>query len=200
MDSKFFSFVNPFLNFIDAGDFYRKPFKWLYTLIAVLSLLTPLYLFYEMISMKIFDGPAKLIIAALLMWIIIAVAYWIVFQIWWSRKSQIGENKIEGDRFLATPAFGHLIQTGGESIGTWIAIVGAGVSLIGFIFFGSDARELNRVVNVGGNSDYGIVGVAIFPIIGFIIVVFSRFVSEQISALAAIANSTKETAKNTKKD
>lgn len=200
MESKFFSFVKPFLNFIDAGEFYRKPFKWLYSLIALLALLAPLYILYEMISNNIFDGPAKLIIATLLIWVILVFAYWIVFQIWWSRKNKIGENKIEGDRFVATPAFGHLIQTAGESMGTFIAIAGAGASLISFIFLGGDSYMLNRMVGFSGNADYGILGVIIFPIAGYIIIIFSRFISEQISALASIANSSKATANNTKKD
>lgn len=200
MESNFFSFVKPFLNFIDAGEFYRKPFKWLYSLIAILSLLTPLYLLYEMISKNIFDGPAKLVIGALLIWVILAFSYWIVFQIWWSRKNQIGEHKIKGDRFVATPSFVHFIQTSGESMGTFVAIAGAGASLISFILLGSDGRVIDRMIAIRGGGDYGILGVIIFPIIGYIIVIFSRFISEQISALAAIANNTKATANNTKKD
>lgn len=34
MKEKFFGFIKPFLNYIDEGKIYRKPFSWLYLLMA----------------------------------------------------------------------------------------------------------------------------------------------------------------------
>jgi hypothetical protein len=42
MKSKFFTFIQPYLSYIDSGDFFRKPFGWLYMIFAVGNLLTPL--------------------------------------------------------------------------------------------------------------------------------------------------------------
>ena len=42
MKNKFFTFLDPALALIDNGAFFRKPFRWLYTLLAVLNLLVPI--------------------------------------------------------------------------------------------------------------------------------------------------------------
>ena len=44
MKRKFISFVRPSLTLIDNGDFFRKPFGWLYAVIAISSLLAPIFL------------------------------------------------------------------------------------------------------------------------------------------------------------
>src|SRR5665647_1853948 len=44
MKRNFISFVRPSLTHIDNGDFFRKPFGWLYAVIAISSLLAPIFL------------------------------------------------------------------------------------------------------------------------------------------------------------
>jgi len=44
MKRKFFSFIRPSLTLLDNGKFFRKPFGWLYAVIAVSSLLAPIFL------------------------------------------------------------------------------------------------------------------------------------------------------------
>ncbi|MCC5850982.1 MAG: hypothetical protein JJU29_23080 [Verrucomicrobia bacterium] len=190
MNSKFFNFIAPFLRYIDQGHFFRKPFRIFYMLIAVLSLLTPLAVLYKMIDNRMFRVSAKMTIGLLFLWVFILAAYWVVFQIWWSRKEDVGKQKAESEEFIATPVFAHFVQTAGEAFGALIAIVGAGFSLVSFLFFGDASRAIRQAVGVHG-TDYGIIGVIVSPIIGFIVIVFTRFVSEQIRALAAIANNTK---------
>ena len=130
MDNKFLTFIKPYLSFIDNGHLYRKPFSWLYAILAIINLILPLYVFYMAVDNRIFDSPAKFIIVFLLVWIIIAFASWVSFQLWWDRKSKIIDTSIEGDEFVATPVFSHLIQTLGEWLGTWIGIVGFGTALL----------------------------------------------------------------------
>ena len=43
-DNKFFSFFEPVLKYIDTGKFFREPFRWLYAILAILNLLTPIVL------------------------------------------------------------------------------------------------------------------------------------------------------------
>ena len=191
MDSKFVNFIKPFLNYIDEGHFFRKPFRVLYMVLAILSLLIPLFFLYTMIDNKMFSGTAKMTVGVILLWLFVAVAYWLVFQIWWSRKDDVGQQKAEGEEFVSTPVFAHFIQTGGESLGVLIAIAGAGFSLVSFLFLGDASRALSNSMGIAG-SDNGILGVVISPVVGFIIIVFSRFLSEQIKALATIANNTKK--------
>ena len=124
MDNKFFTFIKPYLSFIDKGDFFRKPFSWLYIAFAVLNLILPFYILYTAIDNNIFDTPAKFIIVFILVWIVIAFAGWVCFQLWWDRKNKVTETSVENSEFVVTPVFAHFIQTFGEWIGTWIGIVG----------------------------------------------------------------------------
>ena len=196
-DNKFFTFIKPCLDFIDNGSFYRKPFKWLYMLIAALNLFFPLYLLYQAISKDFFKyAPGKLIAVFILAFFIVAFACWIGFQIWWDRKDKVASTSTEGDNFVATPVFSHFIQTLGEFVGVWIAIVGFGVSLL-LTLLGSDSYGLSGILEFDFISA-GILSAILAPVYGFLIVVFSRFLAEQFRALAAIANNTAN--KGVKKD
>lgn len=42
MKRKFFSFIRPGLNLLDSGRFFRAPFGWLYAVIAIVFMLSPL--------------------------------------------------------------------------------------------------------------------------------------------------------------
>ncbi len=49
MKRKFLSYIHSFLNLLDNGKFYRKPFGWMYAAIAVVFLLTPVFMVYSTI-------------------------------------------------------------------------------------------------------------------------------------------------------
>jgi len=191
MDNKFLTFIKPYLSFIDNGHLYRKPFSWLYTILAIINLILPLYIFYMAADNNIFDSPAKFIIVFLLLWVIIAFAGWVSFQLWWDRKSKIIDTSVEGDEFVATPVFSHLIQTIGEWLGTWIGIVGFGFALLTTIILGDDGYYLSRQIGLDF-METGWLFVVLMPIYGFLIIVVTRFLAEQFRALASIANNTKK--------
>jgi hypothetical protein len=190
MDNKFFTFIKPYLSFIDKGNLYRKPFNWLYIALAALNLLYPLYFLYIVIEGGILHwAGAKEIFFFIFIWLVIAVAAWVSFQIWWDRKDKILNVTAEGADFPATPVISHFIQTFGEWFGTWFAIVGFGFSVFALIFFGMmDYRSSPFDLPIYP----GIWGIILNPIIGFLIIVFSRFIAEQIRTLATIANNTKK--------
>lgn len=189
-DNQFFTFIKPCLNFIDNGSFFRKPFKWLYTIFAALNILFPLYVLYEVIDNGLFDMPGKIIFVVIVAWFIIAFASWIGFQLWWNRKDKVVGTSAEGDHFVATPVFSHFIQTLGEWLGIWIAIVGFGVSLL-LMILGADSYSLSRVPGLSFVSA-GFISAILMPVYGFLIIVFSRFLAEQFKALASIANNTRK--------
>lgn len=191
MDSKFLTFIKPYLSFIDNGNLYRKPFNWLYAILAIINLILPLYVFYIAADNHIFDSPAKFIIVFLLEWVIIAFAGWISFQLWWDRKSKIIDTSVEGDDFVATPVFSHLIQTVGEWLGTWIGIVGFGSALLTTIILGNEGGFLYSQIGIGFMKT-GWLYIVLMPIYGFLIIVATRFIAEQFRALASIANNTKK--------
>lgn len=192
MENKFFTFINPYLHFIDSGNFFRKPFSWLYMIIAILNLLAPLYYLYWGISNNIFDAKGGMIVAFFLIFLIVAFAGWISFQLWWDRKEKVIKSTQEGDDFIAIPVYSHFVQTFGEWLGTYVAIVGFLCALIIPLIAGEEGRYIAN--SLGGGLSIlggGLVYAILIPIYGFLIVVIARVIAEIIRALAAIANNTK---------
>jgi len=190
MNNKFFTFIKPYLSFIDNGNIFRKPFSWLYLLLAILNLILPIYLLYKASDNNIFDTPAKFVIVFILVWIIIAFAAWVSFQIWWDRKNKVVKTSTEGDDFIATPVFSHFIQTLGEWIGTWVGVVGSLTALLATIILGDDAHYLSSLIGISFLKT-GYTFIALMIVYGFLIIVISRFLAEQFRALTVIANNTK---------
>lgn len=191
MDQKFFTFAKPYFSFIDDGSLYRKPFSWLYTLFAIANLIIPIFVMIKAIDSYIFKGPGKFIFVFILLWIIVAFASWIGFQLWWDRKDKVNNSSSSGDDFVATPVFSHFLQTFGEWLGTFIAIVGTGSAILMTLFLGSEGNYMGEQMGLGFAKG-GITAIITMPLIGFFIIVFSRFIAEQARALASIANNTKK--------
>lgn len=191
MDNKFFTFIKPYLSFIDNGDLYRKPFSWLYALLAIINLIVPIFVFYQAVDNDIFDTPAKFVIVFLLVWLIIAFAGWLSFQLWWDRKSKVISTSNVGDEFVATPVFSHLIQTIGEWLGTWIGIVGFSVALLTTLILGDEGYYLSEALGLAF-METGFLFIILMPVYGFLIIVAARFLAEQFRALSSIANNTRK--------
>lgn len=191
MDNKFLTFIKPYLSYIDNGHLYRKPFSWLYALLAIINLVLPIYIFIQAVDNHIFDSPGKFIIVFLLVWIIIAFASWVSFQLWWDRKSKVISTSSAGDEFVATPVFSHLIQTIGEWLGTWIGVVGFSVALLTTLILGNEGYYLSRQLGLGFMRT-GFIFIILMPIYGFLIIVATRFLAEQFRALSSIANNTRK--------
>lgn len=191
-ENKFVDTIKPFLNYIDNGSFFRKPLKWLYAAIGVLNLLFPIYMLYKAIEsglFKLLEG--KEIFFLLVVWLVIMIAGWLSFQLWWHRKENVYTSSSDDDEFVATPAFSHLVQTLGEWLGAWVAVVGFFISLILTIAFGNEAEFLGRALGIGFIS-YGFFAALMMPLYGFVIIIFSRFLAEQFKALTAIAKNTSQ--------
>ena len=191
MDNKFFTFIKPYLSFIDNGDLYRKPFSWLYALLAIINLIVPIFVFYQAVDNDIFDTPAKFVIVFLLVWVIIAFSGWLSFQLWWDRKSKVISTSNVGDEFVATPVFSHLIQTIGEWLGTWIGIVGFSVALLTTLILGDEGYYLSEALGLAF-METGFLFIILMPVYGFLIIVAARFLAEQFRALSSIANNTRK--------
>ncbi|MDR0691652.1 MAG: hypothetical protein LBF69_01285, partial [Prevotellaceae bacterium] len=87
----------------------------------------------------------------------------------------------------------HLLQTFGEWLGGYVAIIGTLSSLFLWIFIGPSSIG-NLFHYVGGEALFGlgIAGILIAPIYGFLILVSFRFLAEIAKAVASIANNTKK--------
>lgn len=191
----FTNFAAPYIEMIDSGALYRTPFKVLYTVFAALNLLGVLGVLAVM-----FSGGVGPIVAGLFM----IFALWIGFQIWWNRRQQVHTFVTPASEFVALPVFSHLIQTWGEWFGTMMAIGGVGASL-GTLISSSGSRDYG---GYGGGygmdpmsmlGDFGAAGIIMCPIMGFLILIISRAVAEQIRALARIADNTRNIDQNTRR-
>ena len=189
MENKFFTFIKPYLSFIDQGHFFRRPFSWLYGLLAIFNLIFPLYILFS--KTIVFRASFKVVLAFLLVWVVLAFAGWIGFQIWWDRMMKLVVDSSTGDEFVATPIFSHFIQTLGEWFGTLFAIVGFAGLLISMILLGNDAYWFLKLIGLRFPV-LGWTGIFLLPIIGYLIVILTRFLAEQFRALAAIANNTRK--------
>ncbi len=132
-----------------------------------------------------------IIFVFLLLWLIIAFAGWVGFLLWWDRISKIDFCSTSGDEFIVTPAVSHFIQTLREWFGTWFGLVGFGFALLATLILGNEGDNLGQGIGLP-YLETGWTAVFTMPIVGFLIIVFSRFLAEQIKALSAIANNTKK--------
>lgn len=103
------------------------------------------------------------------------------------RKSKIFSTSSEGDDFIAIPVFSHFIQTLGEWIGSWLVIVGFLISLTTLLIFNKEMKILSSLADIPIIENQ-IMFLITVPIIGFLIIVITRFIAEQSRALASIAN------------
>lgn len=188
-DNKFFSFFEPVLKYIDTGKFFREPFRWLYAILAILNLLTPIVLLVMAINNDLFRyGGGRMIAAFILVWLVIAFVSWLGFQIWWNRRKKIYSVITAHDDFVAIPVFSNFIQTFGEWLGMLIGIGNPMLILIVAVFLKGDTSML-RLPLVGSGA---LINIVLHPIYGFMIVVVTRVIAETFRALAAIANNTKK--------
>ena len=190
MDNAFFTFIRPYLEFIDSGKLFRKPFSWLYGLLALVNLILPFIILYQAIDNRIFRAPAKLVFVFIVVWLVLSFVCWLGFQLWWDRKDKVNLTSVEDDDFVATPVFAHFIQTFGEWLGTLVAVVGFIFAVMGTLFLGRDAYYLSRQFGFG-SMGVGWLAIILLPVYGFLIIVISRFLAEQFRALASIANNTR---------
>ena len=190
--NKFLTFFDPFFAYIDTGKIFRKPFSWLYGIIAILNAIFPFFVLYWFIGF--FKGlEGEQIFGMILLWLIFLAAGWFSFQLWWNRMSKVNTLTADNDEFVVTPVYAHLLQTFGEWLGGYVAIIGTLSSLFLWIFIDpSSTGNLFRYVGGEALFGLGITGILIAPIYGFLILVSFRFLAEIAKALASIANNTKK--------
>ena len=189
--SPLFNFSKPYLDFIGK----EKIFSIVYYVMAGLNLLIPIGILIGAISGHILDAGGKMIIAFFFSWIVVSFACLIGFQLWWDRRRKL--ETLTTCEFVATQSFSEIAQTFGEWLGTFVGIVGAGVGLIATVILGRESSYLFSMIGMEFLS-MGAVVIIMGPIMGFFIIVISRFLAEQLRIFAALANNTKEIAVNIK--
>lgn len=187
----FTGFARPYFALIDGGALFRKPFRILYMVLAALNLLSILGVLAVM-----FKGG----VGGILIGLFGIFGLWIGFQLWWDRKDRINQYVNQGSEFVALPVFAHFFQTCGEWFGTLMAIVGTGASLVMALLGrsgGHGRSPLDMFTAMAGDAP--LVGLIASPLLGFLIIILTRAIAEQIRALVAVANNTKAIEVNTRK-
>jgi len=186
--NKVVSFVKLALGYIDSGNFFRAPVKGFYVLLAVLSVLAPfylLYLFFTEVEVTVWKA-----LVLLLCGVVVVAGGAVTALMWWYRKDQLATMVAEEDDFPVTPIMTHLMRTAGEASGFFVGIVLFLCALVLWVLGG----DLLRGVLPGFK---GFVSLFLLPVIGFLIVLVTRFNAETLYALAATASNTKRIAVKT---
>jgi hypothetical protein len=189
--SPFFTFSKPYLEFLAKG----KLFSFVYIVMAVVNLIIPFVILYQVIDSGFFSSGAKFVFAFIFAWLSLVFACWIGFQLWCDRRKKV--ITIGSSEFIATPIFSEILQTFGEWLGTLIGIVGAVGGLLASVFLGDDVNYLFSIIGMGFMR-YGVATVIIGPVIGFFVIILFHLLAEQLRILPALANNTKEIAANIK--
>ena len=151
--------------------------------LAALNLLTPFAVLFKAIDAHVFRMPAKFVIAFILIWFVLLAGFCLLALLWWRRKDQLQEQKHEA--FPATPLFAHFVRTSGEWLGLLVGGVVFVCSLVAMLFLWGDVDSLGLPLRGG-------FAVLLLPVYGFLVIFASRYVSEFIKVLVAIADNTKK--------
>ncbi|MCE5195215.1 MAG: hypothetical protein LLF28_07205 [Nitrospiraceae bacterium] len=190
MDNKFFNAIAPYLSFIDNGGMFRKPFKWLYMIISAINIIWPIYILYIALDSNIFHSAGKVVFVFILMWLTIAFAGWMSFQLWWNRSNKVEQTSSGSNDFVATPVFSHFIQTLGEWAGIWVGFVGFVFALLATIILGQQGAYIGQMMGLSFLKT-GVWSIILMPVYGFLIIILARFFAEQWRTVVSIAINTK---------
>ena len=185
LQNKGTTFIKAALAYVDGGNFFRTPLRCIYALIGLAIALYPFYQLYT--ACKLFQYmKAWSIVVFFITWIVLVAGGIVSFLIWWYRKDEIPEPGSESDGFPVTPVFAHFIRVFGEWAGFYVGVVGCLVLLLGTVLRGGNSATGFATLGTGFQA------IITAPILGFIIILITRFISEQARALAAIATNTKK--------
>jgi hypothetical protein len=133
-EGKFFTFIRPFLAFVDSPRYFTKPFSWLYLLFAVVFLLVPFGLLFVMIGGGFFKSSGNIIFGGILTLIAVFIASWLAFQIWLNRRRVIQVEKVTVAVII--DALAKLLRTGIEANSVFMGVAGFCAGLFTFLFAG----------------------------------------------------------------
>jgi hypothetical protein len=173
LESKFFTFIQPYLLCVDSPRFFTVPFSWLYILFAIIYLISPFAFLLLLIGNGLFDGGGKIIFGGLLSWIATIAAGWVTFQIWWNRRKVIRTEKLDMDVII--DAFSHFLTISCEAVAHYAGIAGFFIGLSAFLFGDQLLGFFPQLAALGGglfvmigSLIFGYVGVWVARLIGFL--------------------------------
>jgi hypothetical protein len=157
--------VKPYLGFIDASVLFKKPVS---CLIAILSLLLPIWFLSLVIDSRVFQSKdGGLIAASILLVVIFACAGVFGALIWWHRRI----HKDIGNKWYDN--FRCFIQTLGEWLGTVYAISVFFGIIVALVVLGDKAGYITGIIPFRiPRPDFSLALAG--PVVGFIIILVTR--------------------------
>ena len=183
--------IRGLLSILDKGTLILVLFKWLYVLLAIFSLITPFIFYVWGVKMHILELDDKYVYSFYFMTFISLIISWMTFQLWIDRKSKINKLYNDGDEFVVTHLFAHVLQTTGEYFGIVIGVGGFFTYLLVYLLTKNE-NDYNMYQLGYFNSRVSLYIVFLYPFLGILIIGFFRVLAESIRALPAIANNTKK--------
>ena len=136
----------------------------------------PLYLLLKAYDSGFLSShtEGKLLALALMLIFLAVPICWVSGSIWWYRSRELSTITKGNSYFVTTPIFAHLLRTCGEAYGMLFCVLGCVVNVFLSIF--DVDLFLFRFI------DYGTKGVIMCPLVGYFIIIITRFLSELIQA------------------
>ena len=136
-------------------------------------------------------------IVAIIVFCVAIILFGIInFLLFRDRVSALKESSNEEDEFVAVPTIAHFIQTIGESIGIYVAIIGFFTILTAALFdvcFGYYGLGKMYIIDLESIKPQIGLPAAFLPIIaGFFVIFLFRVIAESIKAIVVIANNTRK--------
>lgn len=196
--------TDSYLRGIDQGGLFRQPIAWLFfaiggaVLIGTFGFIAQVYEEIDNIG-SLFKGDKsgyalRLIVFAIALICILLAAGVFCMLIWWRRAKHISRDLLPGDEYTATPLMAVLVQTIAETVGAWVGIVGASGTLLVFLLSWGDNHGGMRIPGLEEFREMrnmGVMGVVVFPIIGWLMVLLGKWFAELLKVAASIANNTR---------
>ncbi len=189
-----FFFINPILETISKGKFFRQGFSWILKIIAVLLALGGLFLFitnFRFIGQLGFWGAIGLIIAQ----IFLLIAVWIIIQIMWNRARFIVD--LADSDFTIIPILSIVLKMTGEIYATILMLLSLSGAILTWFLGYSGRLYLYQLREFAPflRSGTGLLGGLALIGIGFIAAFLALFVFYLLAEALVVCF---DTAKNVK--
>lgn len=201
MNNKYFNLLNPVLDLIDNGKFFYKPLKYFYYLFGFIYLVSPILVYFKFDKEGVFYGYGGYSYyggevfkpEALFVFLVLSIAFEAGALVLINRAKKVDEQFVKTSEYLAVPVLSHIIKTFGEFVGIFITFL---LTLSGILAVFSD-HIFNTYKEMGMRNIYpGVYGLILGIIVGYLIILITRMISEQLKALAEIAQNSKYLAKS----
>jgi len=203
------NFLKKYLKLVDSGKIFRNVVKPAYLIIGWLHLLLPLLViriayqafshdfgYYDSLAgflkYTLRDHNVLLAIVLLLLFAAACLAAYLAIKFWKDRARRIDILLNNQSEFCVLPIVVAFVRNKGEGQGMVFTIIGLGLSIalgIGVIFMSFvEHEEFGRFFLAG--LGFLIIGSLLSIIVGYLIVVIHRFISEFIGLMVSIATNT----------